>query len=125
MPRAIIDILLRNWQAVIGAVAVLALVILLSIRTSQRNEARAERDQARAQVASLEGHIAAQNAGIEQMRVERAAAQERASAALLEAQRVNARQQPTIERLRESAGRPVAPGAPCTVSDALRNVEGL
>lgn len=122
---AVLPILARYWQLAIGAVAVTILLILLSIRTGERNDARLERDEARAAVVAREAMIAAQNAGIEQMQQERAAAQERAQRAVEEARAINARQQPTIDRLRESAGRAPAAGAPCTISESLRGVDGL
>lgn len=122
---AILPFILRNWQAAIGVVVSLSLLILLAIRTDQRNDARGERDAAVAQVATLTGHVERQNAAIANLERAGQEARARSERALAEAQAVNRRDQSTIDSLRRSGARVRGPNEACTVSEELRNAQGL
>lgn len=108
---------LRALAAIGAGVIILALLIVLSVRTDQRDDARRLLGECIEQRAALQAHL-----DLIQSEADRRA--EAARVALEEAQRVNRGQAGLIENLRRSANRPRTPDEPCVISPALREAQG-
>ena len=102
-----------------------AMLLTIGLLTWQVSSLRSTVSAKDREIGSLNQSILFQNAQIQTWQAHGLAAQARADAAVAEALRVNAQQQPVIVSLRESAARPRGPSERCEISETLRNAEGL
>lgn len=113
-------------------VLAVALAGALWFQTQRLHTAQAERDSARTALRVDEGSINrlqaavdVQNHMVSDLVAAAAAKEKQAKAALQEAVDREKAQQGTIDGLRRSAALAPAPGAPCVISPALAEAEGL
>jgi hypothetical protein len=101
----------KHWRAIAIAVPILVLAIMLHVRTGQRNEARLERDQARAATRLVEAELTAFAANV------------RATAAAV--QRTYAQNALRVEREQAQATEEVSHDYQTRISDLHRRVAAL